>query len=111
VSKMPRLAPKFLHPLEAAFLQKHGNDVQFDLMHVFWTAKESLYKAYGLKELDFRAHMRLRPFQWKGYFGSATGWIHKDDFRQEYRLYFEKNDLPGAENGAFVWTVCVEQGL
>lgn len=106
VNKMPRLAPKFLHTNEALFLQKFSNSVQFDLMHVFWTAKESLYKAYGLKELDFRAHMRLLPFKWKEYHGKAKAWIQKDEFQQDYQLYFEKTELPD-ESGAFVWTVCV----
>lgn len=106
VNKMPRLAPKFLHTDEASFLDRHSNSEQFDLMHVFWTAKESLYKAYGLKELDFRGHMRLKPFKWKEYFGKAKAWIRKEDFQQDYQLYFEKTALPD-DSGAFVWTVCV----
>lgn len=107
VDKMPRLASKFLHVEEESFLQSFDASAQFDLMHVFWTAKESLYKAYGLKELDFRGHMRLDPFEWSAYYAETTGWIRKDDFRQNYRLYFEKTELPD-ESGTFVWTVCRE---
>ncbi len=106
VDKMPRLAPKFLHTEEALFLQNFNIREQFDLMHVFWTAKESLYKAYGLKELDFRGHMRLQAFEWQNYYAETTAWIRKGDFQQNYQLYFEKTDLPDA-SGAFVWTVCV----
>ncbi len=109
VEKMPSLAGKFLHTDEAAFLQVFRQADQFDLMHVFWTAKESLYKAYGLKELDFREHLRLDPFAWSGLHAETTGWVCKGDFRQAYRLYFEKTVLPNA-SGAFVWTVCVENG-
>lgn len=106
VEKMPRLAPKFLHSEESAFLQKHSETEKFDLMHVFWTAKESLYKAYGLKELDFRGHIRLEPFQWMRYYAQTIGWIRKGAFQQKFRLYFEKSDLPD-ESGAFIWTVCL----
>ncbi len=109
VSKMPRLAGKFLNQDEAAFLQQYSPREQFDLMHVFWTAKESLYKAYGLKELDFRGHMRLDPFEWKSFYAETTGWISKDDFRQAFHLYFEKTELPDNSGGAFVWTVCTQK--
>lgn len=105
VDKMPNIANKFLHIEEARFIQQFPTDQQFDLFHIFWTAKESLYKAYGLKELDFRAHLRLDPFDWSGYAAEAPGWIRKDNFSQSYQLHFEKVELP--EKGAFVWTVCM----
>ncbi len=105
VDKMPRIAQKFLHVEEATFVQQFPQAIQFDLLHVFWTAKESLYKAYGLKELDFRAHLRVDPFQWSGFSAETTGWIRKGDLQQPYRLYFEKTEL--ANGGAFVWTVCL----
>ena len=104
VDKMPRIAPKFLHLEEAAFVQNFPKPTQFDLFHVFWTAKESLYKAYGLKELDFRAHLRVDPFNWADGFARATGWIRKGEFQQAYQLHFEKTEM--TDGGAFVWTVC-----
>ena len=107
VEKMPRLAPKFLHAEENAFLQNYNAAEQFDLMHIFWTAKESLYKAYGLRELDFREHLRLSPFHWTNDSAETIGWVRKNEFSQAYQLYFEKTALPD-ESGAFVWTVCVE---
>ncbi len=106
VPKMPRLAPKFLNLKESKFVQKHTASAQYDLFHVFWTAKESLYKAYGLKALDFRAHLRVEPFKWKENTGTAKGWVEKDNFRQSYRLHFEKIFLPG-DAGELVWTVCL----
>lgn len=110
VEKMPRLAGKFLHQEEDSFLRSFPPAAQFDLMHVFWTAKESLYKAYGLKELDFRGHLRLEPFEWSGLSAETTGWVRKNTFRQAYHLHFEKAELPD-ETGAFVWTVCLQNGL
>ncbi|MBV6439282.1 MAG: hypothetical protein EPGJADBJ_00921 [Saprospiraceae bacterium] len=108
VDKMPRLASKFLNVEEEKFVAQHpAAATQFDLFHVFWTAKESLYKAYGLRELDFRAHMRLEPFEWKDNRGAARGWVEKNDFRQAYRLQFEKITLP--DEGELVWTVCMPE--
>jgi len=110
VPKMPRLAPKFLNLKESKFVQKHTASAQYDLFHVFWTAKESLYKAYGLKALDFRVHLRVEPFKWKENTGAAKGWVEKDNFRQAYRLRFEKIFLPG-DAGELVWTVCLPEGV
>ena len=28
-------------------------------MHVIWGAKESMYKAYGLKEIDYKKHLAV----------------------------------------------------
>ena len=105
VEKMPRLAPKFLRPEEAEFVQQHSPRDQFVLQHIFWTAKESLYKAWGLKALDFRAHLRVEPFRWENGRGEATGWVEKGASRQAYRLLMElatPDDAP-----AFVWTVAL----
>ena len=108
VDKMPRLASKFLHTEEVTFLREYEREAQFDLMHIFWTAKESLYKAYGLKELDFRAHLRLEPFEWSGLSADTTGWVCKGEFEQAYQLHFEKTTLPD-DSGEFVWTVCLQR--
>lgn len=105
VSKMPRLASKFLSEEEEKFVRQHSATAQFDLLHVFWTAKESLYKAYGLKALDFRAHLRVEPFDWKEQRGHSIGWVEKEGFRQSYHLQFEKIALPN--EGELVWTVCL----
>lgn len=63
--KIGKVAHKFLAPREAAFLSKHNK-----LYHqtVCWSAKEAVYKWYGMGGLDFRAHMQLQafPFQTTG---------------------------------------------
>jgi len=105
VEKMTRLAPKFLSQSEAAFVAQHGPDAQFDLLHIFWTAKESMYKAYGLKELDFRKNMNLAPFEWRGTSGQAAGLVEKGGFRAVFQVNFEKAALPGGA-GAYVCTTC-----
>lgn len=106
VEKMPRLAPKFLSKTETEFVARHSPEVQFDLFHIFWTAKESMYKAYGLKELDFRKNMNLAPFEWGGTTGKAIGTLEKGAFRQVFQLNFEKSALPGRDE-AYVCTTCL----
>jgi len=106
VEKMARLAHKFIGPDEKPFLENHGMDDQFDLMHVFWTAKESLYKVYGLKELDFRQHLRLEPFDWFAGRGQTRGWVEKGEHRECYKVITEKMSLPEGER-EMVWTVAL----
>ncbi len=109
VEKMRRLAHKFIGPDEKTYFEKQPLDTQFDLMHVFWTAKESLYKVYGLKELDFREHLRLEPFDWYRGSGQTRGWVEKGNHREHYTVISEKMILP-EETGEMVWTVALTSG-
>ncbi len=102
VDKMARIAPKFLSQPEVDFIQTHPPDQHLLLQHIFWTAKESLYKAYGLKALDFRRHLRVDPFVWADNKGQALGWIQKEGMQQIWHLYFEY--VCPADAPPFVWT-------
>lgn len=104
VEKMPRLAPKFLNLDEMEFVQDHHKAEQFILFHLFWTAKESLYKAYGIKELDFRAHLQVAPFVWNGTECMTIGRIKKNGYDQSFRLWMEKKERP--DGSPYVWTIC-----
>lgn len=104
VEKMTKLAPKFLSAPEMDFVIQHTPAVQFDLFHAFWTAKESLYKAYGLKELDFKGHIRVHDFEWKDNRAVAAAEVRKADFTQKFTLRMEKMALP--ETGELLHTVC-----
>lgn len=92
--KMERIAYKFLNANESAFAGSKPASEYLDLLHLFWTAKESLYKAYGLKELDFRKNLLVEEIQWDGQAGEGTGWVEKGDFRQKFELHFNKRQLP-----------------
>ncbi len=107
VEKMPRIAHKFLSTAEMNFILQHSKAVQFDLFHAFWTAKESLYKAYGLKELDFSDHIRVHDFEWSDNRTEATGSIQRGDFQQHFTLLIEKMNLP--ETGELMHTVCMQK--
>lgn len=57
--KIGAVAHKFLAPREAGFLSRNNL-----LYHqtVCWSAKEAVYKWYGMGGLDFRANMQLQAF-------------------------------------------------
>lgn len=103
--KMTRIAHKFLNEAEQQFVDSCPETENLDLLHLFWTAKESLYKAYGLKELDFRKHMLVENIEWDGLHGTATGSVAKGDFQQSFQLIFNKIGLP--EQGELITAVCL----
>jgi phosphopantetheinyl transferase len=71
--RVGRVAHKFINAAEAELLQQ-SNNLIFD-QTLIWSAKETLYKFYGEKELDFKQHMTIftnKPSQ-------LRGCLHKDN--------------------------------
>ncbi|MCB0588264.1 MAG: 4'-phosphopantetheinyl transferase superfamily protein [Phaeodactylibacter sp.] len=90
VPRIERLAHKFLGPEELASLQD-GSRIEH--LHVYWGAKEALYKAYGRRSLDFRAHIHLDPFSYRPEGGQAEGRILKEGYEARFRVqYFRVGD-------------------
>jgi len=86
VEKIERIAHKFLRPEEDACLSKTHRLLH---LHVYWGAKEALYKAYGRRELDFRAHIAIEPFHFDPEGGAFAGKVEKDTFAAQYNLRYE----------------------
>lgn len=55
--KVLKIKHKFLKKVELA----DAND-DVEKLLIYWAAKESLYKIYGLKEVDFVHHLYVKPF-------------------------------------------------
>jgi 4'-phosphopantetheinyl transferase len=99
VEKIQRIAPKFVNTAESSWI-----DPQYYLLslHAIWGAKEAMYKAYGRKELDFRVHMDVEPWQpdqqkpWYGH-------VHKDQIVQKYRLHLHQ-----IENLVIVYAIQID---
>ena len=55
------ISHKFLHPSEKAFLNDWTelSKMHLELTTVLWSAKEAIYKWYGLGGIDFRQHKQL----------------------------------------------------
>jgi 4'-phosphopantetheinyl transferase len=103
VEKIRRIAPKFVGAAEWAFIRSQPQAYYDDFLHLIWTAKESMYKAYGLRELDFRGHLYIEPFGWDGCSARATGFIRKGSYEARYDLFFEKTVLP--DERQLVWNL------
>ena len=89
VPKIKRIAHKFMSKKERESLYGQ-RDVEF--MHLYWGAKECLYKGYGRKDLDFKKHLLVQSFPRSGRTGKTTGCIVKSDYRAEYDIYYEIKD-------------------
>lgn len=87
VEKIERIAHKYMRPEEMASLDPA---TRIEHLHVYWGAKESLYKAYGRKKLEFIEHIRIDPFSYDLDKGTCTGVVKKGDFESFFKLYYEK---------------------
>lgn len=88
--KINKVSGKFLSREEQGFISS-----AHELRHqtVCWSAKEAVYKWYGLGKVDFRANIRLHPFPF-----APTGFITCDFMKGDsntrlYLQYIMENDL------------------
>ena len=75
--------------LSAAELIEANNDVEKLL--IYWAAKETLYKIYGLKEVDFIEHLFVKPFT-KHNLGLIIGEINLPEFKETFELNYQLLD-------------------
>lgn len=85
VSKINRIEHKFMRSEESEALSKVDRLAH---LHVYWGAKESLYKAYGRKKLDYKQHLYLEAFEYKPK-TPIHAWIHKADYRADFQATFD----------------------
>ena len=81
-----KIKDKYMSDAELKALQKDNQDEQ---LTVFWCAKESLYKLYGKKELEFKKHLLVEPFEYLGH-GKIRANILLNSSKQEFVLHYEK---------------------
>lgn len=84
VDKIDRIKHKFLSEKELQYL--HGEHIK-EKLHILWGAKESLYKAYGRKKVEFKEHLAIEEFQWDGFSSNFTGTIYINDHQTEHDLF------------------------
>jgi phosphopantetheinyl transferase len=85
VGRIERLARKYMRPEEMAGLSVER---RIEHLHVYWGAKEALYKAYGRRRLDFCENLFVGPFPLEKSRGSTRGRIVKDAFQTVYRIHY-----------------------
>ncbi len=81
--KVLKIKHKFLTNEE---LLEANDDVEKLL--IYWAAKETLYKIYGLKEVDFIAHLFVKPFT-KHNLGTIIGEINLPNFKETFELNYQ----------------------
>lgn len=59
-----------------------------DKLVLYWAAKETLYKIYGLKEVDFIKNLFVNPFT-KHNLGTIIGHIRLTDFDASFELNYQ----------------------
>ncbi len=84
--KVLKIKHKFLSSSE---LLDANDDVEKLL--IYWAAKETLYKIYGLKEVDFIKHLAVNPFI-KQTHGKLTGFINLSNFNASFELNYQLID-------------------
>lgn len=85
-SRIIKVKDKFLNERELKYI---NNQTPLEALYVYWGAKESLYKLYGKKNLDFRENILLEKVKIEKS-GNFKGHITKSDktytFELRYRL-------------------------
>ncbi len=84
--KILRIAHKFVDS-ENSFLTE---DNLIEQLTVIWGAKESLYKIHPDGGLLFKEHLPVEAFKLED--NKTKGWIKKDNFYENYDIYFEQID-------------------
>lgn len=82
--KVLKIKDKFLSAIE---LEEAKDNVE--KLIIYWAAKETLYKVYGLKEVEFAKHLNVHPFELKAE-GMLVGEINLESFRKKFNLHYEK---------------------
>jgi len=82
--KVLRIEDKFCNKTDKANIHKTHHAQS---LIIIWGAKESMYKWYGGKELDFKLHMTIEAFDLHNE-GRFIGKIHKQNLTHEFILEY-----------------------
>lgn len=89
VSKIHRIQHKFVNQEELTHISSAN---QLEALHIIWGAKESLYKAYGKRGLDFKKNIRIRDLKVTSNIGKFYGQVIKEDYNKEFIITFHLFD-------------------
>jgi 4'-phosphopantetheinyl transferase len=87
VPKIERIANRLLRAEERAVLRP---ETRMEHLHVYWGAKEALYKAYGRRELDFSSNILIEPFLFDLENGTCRGRVVKGTFDHWFDLRYQQ---------------------
>ncbi len=93
-----RISNRFLSEEESREIQKAKNKIHS--LHLYWGAKECMYKAYGKRKLEFRSHIFVHSINTGQH--TAMGEIRYEDLHLYYDIHFRI--LPEA-----AWVFCLQR--
>ena len=82
-----KVAPKFLSEKELSEVELTTDNIK--KLYVYWCAKESVFKLNGKKQLLFREHIYINPFEW-GEKGSVTAEIRQGKLQLDLNVFYEE---------------------
>jgi 4'-phosphopantetheinyl transferase len=82
------IADKFMSETERQAV--NGSKDQMELLHIYWCAKEALYKLYGNKELIFKENLLVLPFTYDPLGGKLEALIQTKDMNRKFSMCYEK---------------------
>lgn len=86
-SRILKVSHKFIRDDES-----YGESNPIVYHTIIWSAKETLYKYYGKKELDFKLNIRVHPFVQSEMPIITTGSIHKENYLLNLPVHIETID-------------------
>lgn len=101
VPKLKKIEKKFMTPED---LGRLSEVYYMEQLHVYWGAKEALYKAYGKRKLEFREHIIIEPFEYDVSFGQCRGYVKKDEVYMTFEIHYRL-----IENYMLVYAMQIEE--
>lgn len=86
--KIFKVSHKFLNDCELRIV---FSSFAMEGLYVIWAAKETLFKLYGRRDLQFREDIRIMPFEFSGQ-GTIQGIITAKDFSKSYEVNYQTLD-------------------
>ncbi|MCB0655885.1 MAG: 4'-phosphopantetheinyl transferase superfamily protein [Saprospiraceae bacterium] len=86
VAKLQRIASKFVTEKE---IDVYPGKPDLDFLHVLWSAKECIYKAYGKRGLDFREHLHIYLDEKVQEVGTCEAFLVKEDLEARFAVRYE----------------------
>ncbi|MGB3080688.1 MAG: 4'-phosphopantetheinyl transferase superfamily protein [Saprospiraceae bacterium] len=93
-----RISNRFLSASELGEIENVKNKLHF--LHLYWGAKECMYKAYGKRKLEFRSHIYVHSINVE--LCTAVGEIKYEDIHLLYDIHYRI--LPEA-----AWVFCLQR--
>lgn len=85
--KLERIKGKFISNEE---FDRYGDQINTDIVHHFWGAKEALFKAYGNGKVEFRRDLKITQLPKDLKNGCGLGKVIKEDLKSDFNIHSRK---------------------